>query len=65
MMISPNIYYETTMKGKSREDHLEEIRRVEADVRELEEIISRPGYIPSMFRMKEQSWNGTGNILRS
>ncbi|MBR2794097.1 MAG: hypothetical protein IKE16_05560 [Solobacterium sp.] len=49
MMISPNIYYETTMKGKSREDHLEEIRRVEADVRELEEIISRPGYMPSMF----------------
>ncbi|MBR2759707.1 MAG: hypothetical protein IKD66_00920 [Solobacterium sp.] len=49
MMISPNIYYETNMKGKSRENHLEEIRLVKEDIRELEEVISRPGYVSSMF----------------
>ena len=49
MMISPNIYYETNMKEKSRENHLEEIRLVKEDIRELEEVISRPGYVSSMF----------------
>ena len=39
MMMSPEIYYETRIKGKSLEEIQEEIETLEADIKHQKEII--------------------------
>ena len=42
MMMSPETYYETRIKGKSPEEILKEIETLEADIKHQKEILKNP-----------------------
>ena len=42
MMMSPETYYETTIKGKPQKEALKEIEALEADIKHQKEIMKNP-----------------------
>ena len=59
MMISPEVFYDLHMKGKGKEDILEEINAVKEEMKELKAILKQPGYQRTMFPDEKTrlSWN--------
>ena len=48
MMLSPEEYHDTMLKGKSAEQIRQEILALEQEIRRLEEIVRRPEYLPAI-----------------